>query len=235
MEAAMFELTQMGREAFSEGRYEEAERYLRKLLDMGCRFADVFNMLGAIAYAREDFEGALGLFGEALAINPRYTEALLNRAVTLNEMGRYREAEQAFERARRAAHVDQGTVDPYIKGRLANLHADIAEIYHGLGMHEEAEAEYRKAMELGPDFPDLRTRLGILYRDMGKYDKAIEEFSRVKERHRHYTNAAIQLGITYYSRGQVELAVEEWNSVLERDPDNPKALMYLRLAERDQV
>ncbi|NOY45827.1 MAG: tetratricopeptide repeat protein [Deltaproteobacteria bacterium] len=235
MDSAIVELTHLGREAFNDGRYEEAERYLRKLLDLDCRFADIFNMLGAIAFQKGDREGAVALFQEALDINPHYTEALLNLAVALNDLGRYEEAERAFEKARRASRVDQGTVDPYVKGRLANVHADIGEIYHSLGMLAEAESEYRKALALGPTFPDLRTRVGVLFRDMGRYDDAVAEFRRVKEEHPHYTEAGIQLGITYYSRGQVDLAVEEWNGVLERSPDNPKALMYLRLAEREQV
>ncbi len=235
MEAAMIELCHLGREAFADGQYEEAERYFRKLMDLGCRFADVFNMLGAIAFNKDDLDGARKNFQEALSINPRYTEALLNLAVTLNDLGQYEEAASSFDRARAAAGVDEGTVDPYVKGRLANLHADIGEIYHGLGMHDEAESEYRKALALAPTFPDLRTRLGVLYRDMGRFDQAIDAFSRVRDDFPHYTTATIQLGITYYSRGQVELAVEEWNRILEQDPENPKALMYLRLAERDQI
>ena len=235
METAMIEVYHLGREAFEEGRYDEAQRSFLKLCDMGCRFADVFNMMGTIAFSKGDNEGARKYFEEALDINPRYTEACLNLAVTLNEVGDYPAAEVAFHKARRASLVEQGTLDPYVKGRLANLHADIGEIYHGLGLHEEAVVEYRKALLLGPGFPDLRTRLGVLYRDMGETDQAIEEFIKVKREHAAYTTASIQLGISYYSRGQSELAVDEWNSILERDPGNPKALMYLKLAEKDHI
>lgn len=235
METAMIELYQLGREAFEESRYEDAQTFFRKLLDMGCRFADVYNMLGTITFQKADCAGAREYFQQAVDINPRYTEACLNLAVTLNELGDYSSGEAAFNRARRASLVEQGAMDPYVKGRLANLHADIGEIYHGLGLHDEAVAEYQKGLHLGPTFPDLRTRLGVLYRDMGDYERAFEEFTRVKRDHSEYTAARIQLGITYYSRGQVELAVDEWNAILEKDPGNPKALMYLRLAERDQV
>lgn len=234
VETAMLELYQLGKEAFSESRYEDAERFFLKLMDIGCRFADVLNMLGVIAFDKEESDLAERCFREALDINPRYTEACLNLAVTLNERGEYASGEAAFRQASKASLLDQGTVDPYVKGKLSNLHADIGEIYHGLGLHEEAVVEYRKALLLGPGFPDLRTRLGILYRDMGDYEKAIEEFTRTKRENPQYPAAGIQLGITYYSRGQVELAADEWNAILTRDPGNSKALMYLRLAERDQ-
>lgn len=233
METAMIELYHLGREAFDEGRYDDAQRFFVKLEGVGCRFADVFNMLGAISFSKGDHAAARKRFQEALDINPRYTEACLNLAVTMNELGDYGSGEAAFNRARTASLVEQGTLDPYVKGRLANLHADIGEIYHGLGLHEEAVTEYLKALSLGPSFPDLRTRLGVLYRDMGEHDKAVQEFTRVKRDHPAYSTASIQLGISYYSRGQVELAVDEWNSILSKDPGNPKALMYLKLAEKD--
>jgi tetratricopeptide (TPR) repeat protein len=231
----MIDLYHLGREAFSEGRYEEAERFFLKLLDLDCRFADVLNMLGVTAFEVSDYDAAEKRFREALEINPRYTEAGLNLAVTLNERGDYASGEAAFRRASSASLVEQGAVDPYVKGRLSNLHADIGEIYHGLGLHEDAVTEYRKALNLGPGFPDLRVRLGILFRDMGEYEKAIEEFTRTKLDHPRYPAAGIQLGITYYSRGQTELAIDEWKSILEKDPGNAKALMYLRLAEKDQA
>ncbi len=153
----------------------------------------------------------------------------------MNEKGDYASGETAFDHARRYSLADQGELDPFVKGRLSNLHADIGEIYHGLGLHQESVAEYKKALLLGPNFPDLRTRLGILYRDMGEHDKAIAEFTRVKNDHPHYSGASIQLGITHYSRGDVESAKSEWKSILERDPKNAKALMYLKLADREEA
>lgn len=234
METAMVEFYHLGHEAFGEGRYDEAKQFFTKLMAMGCRFADVVNLLGVIAFERSDWITAATYFREALEINPRYTEACLNLAVTLNEMGDYEAGEAAFQTACQASAAREGQLDPFVKGRLSNLHADIAEIYHGLGHHEEAVAEYGKALSLGPTFPDLRTRLGVLLRDMGDYEGAIAEFTRVRQEHPHYAAAAIQLGITYYGRGQVELADDEWNSLLARDPTNAQALMYLKLVEKDR-
>lgn len=235
MEAAMIELYQMGKEAREAGRPGEAETYFRRLVELGCRFADVFNDLGVIDFERGNLDGARSAFLEAIEVNPKYTEAHLNLAVTLNELGEYESGAASFQRARKASLVDQGVLDPYVRGRLANIHADIGEIYHGLGLHDDAEGEYGKALHLGPNFPDLRTRLGILFRDMGEYDRALAEFGKVRQEHPRFAEAALQLGITYFSRGQVDLAVDEWNTLLERDPGNAKALMYLKLAERDHL
>ncbi|HSH70353.1 MAG TPA: tetratricopeptide repeat protein, partial [Deferrisomatales bacterium] len=197
MDTAMIELYHQGREAFEENRYEEARRYFNRLTESGCRFADVFNMLGAIAFSLGDYAGARAQFATAVELNPRYTEAHLNLAVTLNETGDYGSAAMAYEGAGQASTPAQGGIDPYVKGRLANLHADIGEIYHGLGLHEESVTEYSKALALGPLFPDLRVRLGILYRDMGEYQKALDEFGKVKQDHPDFPAAGVQLGITY--------------------------------------
>ena len=141
METALLEFYQEAREAFEDHRYEEAQRIFLKLVERGCNFADIMNMLGTICFSRNDYHGARVYFLKALEINPKYTEACLNLAVTLNETGEYQSAEAAFVKARRASLVDQGAMDPYVKGRLANLHADIGEIYHGLGLHAEAVSD----------------------------------------------------------------------------------------------
>lgn len=232
-EAAMLDFYHMGSEAFSEGRYDEARCCFERLGQLGLTFADVCNMLGTIAFVGGDLTEAEKQFRTALEINPCYTEASLNLAVTLNERGDYASAEAAFQAACQNSKIAQGELDPYIKGRLSNLHADIGEIYHGLGLHQEAVSEYEKALVLGPRFPDLRTRLGVLYRDMGEHEKAISEFSRVRDEHPAYAAALLQLGITHYSRGQIDLAVGEWNRILEKDPENAKALMYLKLVEKE--
>lgn len=235
MDTAMIELYHQGREAFEEDRYEDARYYFNSLSEGGCRFADVYNMLGAIAFAQGDHQGAEKHFRQALQLNPRYTEAHLNLAVTLNEIGDYASAAMAYEGAGKVSQSARGGIDPFVKGRLANLHADIGEIYHGLGLHQEAVSEYQKALALGPQFPDLRVRLGILARDMGEYPQAIEEFTRVKREHPEFPTAGVQLGVTHYSRGNIEAAVAEWKDVLVHHPDNPKALMYLRLAEKEII
>ena len=72
----------LGRDAYRKKEYSRAEDYLTRVAEQHDDFADVFNMLGVIYHDRGLFTKAQQNFERALAINPRYTEAALNLAVT---------------------------------------------------------------------------------------------------------------------------------------------------------
>ena len=78
-------------------------------------FADVYSMLGSICYQKGRLLDALALFDEALRLNPGYTEAALNLALTYNDLGKYDESKRVYQRMI-ASRKDSGgdTVDPFV-------------------------------------------------------------------------------------------------------------------------
>src|SRR5581483_814716 len=74
----------VGREHYAKREFEKAEQLLRQVLVADDRFADVHDMLSVIAHARGNFLQAEHHFERALQLNPSYTEAALNLAVTYN-------------------------------------------------------------------------------------------------------------------------------------------------------
>ena len=120
------------------------------------------------------------MFRRALEINPAYTEAALNLAVTYNDLGKYREAKEVYQRALAASKNAPRSLDPFAKGKIANMHADIGAAYHAVGMYADAVREYQRALALCPTFVDIRTRLGTTLREMGDAAEAVREFERVR-------------------------------------------------------
>ena len=119
------------------------------------------------------------------------------------------------------------SLDPFAKGKLANMHAELGEAYAGVGLQPEALREYHKALELCPDFVDLRTRLAALHRDMGQHDDALRELDVVKTTNPRFVAGRVALGITLYSAGREKDAMREWEAALEIDSDNRAARAYL--------
>lgn len=227
MVADIQELYLMARKLYDRENFEEAESLLLKAAKAAPFFADIFNKLGVIYHHKGAFGKAVKNFQKALEINPAYTEASLNLAVTLNNLGKYEEARDAFQKAARFAHPGPNTLDPYVKGKLANQHADLAYTYYDLGLVHEAIEEYRKALSLGPEFSDLRTKLAVALRDIGRYDEAVNEFQKAIEARPDFIPGYIQLGITYYLKGLVDLAIAEWEKALSRNPDDKSIKVYL--------
>ncbi len=237
MSAKLDELYKQGTEAFDKGDYEKAEGFFHEILVLNPRFADIQNKVGIIYNQTNRLRLAAEAFGKALAINPGYTEASLNLAITYSDLGKYEESREVFERA---AHFSEkeGTpttamsgIDPFVRGKLADEHMRLGNKYYDLRLLDEGIEEYQKALRLSPNFADIITHLGIAYRDKGMYDEAIKEFTRAKECNPKYIPARLHLGITYYSRGFYGLAEEEWREALVFDPNNAAVRTYLNFVK----
>jgi Tfp pilus assembly protein PilF len=231
MASKLDDLYEAGMNSFCKGGYENAERYFREILKINPRFADILNKMGIVYHQTNRLPQAVEAFEKALEVNPGYTEASLNLAITYSDLGKYEKSREVFERASRSKDKSSTEMDPFVKGKLANEHLKIGNIYLELRMLDQAVEEYKKALRLAPNFADIITQLGIAYRDKGEYDKAIEEFNRAKQANAQYTPARLHLGITYYSRGFYGLAEEEWQEALRIDPKNAAVKTYLNFVK----
>lgn len=229
MDERLKQILALGREYYDKHEFDRAEHYLKQVAEQH-RFADVQNMLGVIAHDAGRFEEAQAAFEEALSINPNYTEAALNLAVTYNDLGRYDEAKRIYHAALSRGEKSPGKLDPFVKGKIANLHGQVSQAYVDAGLYAEAIAELRKAIALCGDFADLRLRLANLYRRSGDVDAAQYELEEAVRARPSFLPARIALGVVKFSRGNAAEAIEQWEAVVRQDPENRSAKMYLRMA-----
>jgi len=219
----------LGRDAYKKKEYSRAESYLLQVLESHSGFADVHNMLGVIFHDRGLFSKAQGHFEMALQINPNYTEAALNLAVTYNDLGRYEDAKRVYGQALANSRTEPGELDPFVRGKIANMYADIGDVFASSGLYDLAAAEYDKALSMAPGFVDIRLKLAQALRDAGKHDAAIAQFEQILRDRPGYTSARVHLGITLYAIGRNTEAIAQWQEVLRHDPDNKSCKMYLNL------
>jgi tetratricopeptide (TPR) repeat protein len=231
MDERIKELLARGREHYQKREFDKADYILREVIENSDGFADVFDMLGIIAHSRGDLHAAARYFERAVALNASYTEALLNLAVTYNDLGRYEAARQIHSKVRKLGSTGPVQIDPFARGKIANMHADLGQAYVEAGIVHEAIEQYLKAVNLCPSFADLRTRLGNLYRDAGDLLRARDQYEGAKNVNPKYVHARVLLGVTLFSLGDSPGALNEWREVLAIDPDNKSAQMYVRMLE----
>ena len=139
-------------------------------------------------------------------------KALCERALSLIQQQRYREAAAALDQAR-------------------TLAPDNAEIWNALGLcarevgqFEAAVALCRRAAELNPRSPGVWSNLGTLYRDLRMPEMASACFETAAildpQPHAHHYN----LGVAHASAGCHATAIEFFTRSLGVAPDKPQAV-----------
>jgi tetratricopeptide (TPR) repeat protein len=229
------QLLVLGREHYAKREFEKAEQMLRMVLEEEDRYADVHDMLGVIAHSRGNFLVAERHFERALEINPSYTEAALNLAVTYNDRGKYEKAREVYSRIKVGPSGTAAGLDPFARGKIANMHADVGQAYHDAGLAREAIVEYEKATALCPQFADLQTKLGALLREINDLPGARTRYEAALQQKPNYVPARLQLGVILLSLGDPKGAEEHWRHVIGIEPENSQAKMYLRMLERTKA
>jgi tetratricopeptide (TPR) repeat protein len=226
MDDKLREALATGRELYRQKEYVRAEPHLAQIADAKLPYADVHNMLGVIYHDVGQFSKAQACFEEALRINPAYTEASLNLAVTYNDMGRYAEARDLYLGALTSSTRPGGKLDSFVMGKLANMYADIAEVFASSGAFDEAIGEYRRALALRPTFIDLRLKLAQALRDAGRAEEGLRELRAILNQNADYLPARLNLGLTLFSVGDAAGALATLDAVLADHPQHSRARVY---------
>ena len=224
------QLVALGIQHFDQREFNKATRYLKEAVDLGEPFPDVLNTLGMAHYHAGRIEAGRDCFWRALRLNPAYTEAALNLSIACNELGEYDEAIVAFKHAAKN-ETEEGMAQPkFIRGRIANMHVDLAQAYMDAGMAHEAIVEFKKALALCPEFADVHVKLADIYRLRGRFGTARELLERVLDDQPKYSPARVLLGVIMLAQGHYDEAVANWRRVLQEEPSYTTARLYLRLA-----
>ena len=205
---------------------------LRELVATGRAFADAHHLLGLAYSAIDQRAEALTEFDRALELNPRYVEALLNRAVTLNELGRTDEASAAFGAAQGLGAVDHTGFSAPVASRLANMHAELGEAYIEAGGARQAIRQFEAAVALRPEFLDLLYRLARLRLGDGDAAGARRDFEAILAVRPGHPTARSSFGMACFLMGDAAAARAAWEACRDQNPSDPRVAAYLSLLER---
>jgi tetratricopeptide (TPR) repeat protein len=214
--------------------FVQARACLEQITEQHQGFADVYNMLGVVYHDGGLFTKAQSALERALQLNPKYTEAGLNLAVLYNDLGRYSEARSTYGQALALCREEKQGFDPFVAGKIANMHAEVADAYRQAGRLQQAIGEYQKALELRPTFADIRTHLATALMENRQHTLAAQELQRALLDRPEYLTARLQLGVCFYSMGKLEEAMQQWTQVTQQDPNNASAAMYTRMVHADR-
>ncbi|MFC1660103.1 tetratricopeptide repeat protein [Gemmatimonadota bacterium] len=229
------QLLDRGNSAWERGDYRPALDDFQAVLDVHPGFPDVHNKAGLCLAMIGDLEGALREFDEALRITDTYAEAHLNRAIVLQDLGRFREAREDLQRADELDHQDSSEFPSDVGHRIAIAHANLGDLYLVADHPEEAAVQYKKALEVRSNFLDIRSKYAEALMEMERWDEAQEEFEAILKKNPGFTSARLRLGVVLLRRGDEAGARKEWEQCLEEDPDDMRARAYLAAVPEEEA
>jgi len=113
---------------------------------------------------------------------------------------------------------------------LAEAHFRLGLGYESLGKREEAEAEYKKAVEAykkyfeeNRDDAEGRYAFGQTYANLGQYSEAIRQYREATKLKEDDPDMFYDLGVAYTKLAQYDAAAEAFSKSLEIDPDYYRA------------
>jgi tetratricopeptide (TPR) repeat protein len=226
------DLIARARDRYSVRDYHGAVLLLREAVVEGVAYADAHNLLGLCLALIGRPDDALASFDAALALNPRYVEAHLNRAVLLNDSGRTEEAREAFEMAEQLGKPDETGFPVMVANRLANAHAVMAGEYRAAGALDEAIAQYERALELRPGYADVRLAMSRALTERGRHAEASRELDEVLRARPEWLDAMLLRGLTAYLQGDLGTADAVWSAAAARHPEEPRVEIYRSMLAR---
>lgn len=185
----------------------------------------------------ENINKAIDQFKSATELDPNYALAYVGLAdcyLVLNEYGGMPLSEtlpQARSFAERAIALDN---------QLAEAHASLGQLNDKLWNWNEAEQEYKKAIELNPNYATAFHWYSILLRDLGRFEESGEMIRKAHEFDPLSSIIAINISQVYQAQGKYEESVENTLKVISLDPNfassyNSLALSYLKLGRNAEA
>jgi serine/threonine-protein kinase len=169
-----------------------------------------------------DIKRSIEYFNQAIAVDPTYALAYAGLADAYQVLPSYTDdppPEVTYPKARAAA---QKALE--IDATLAEPHAALGVVLHEYEWNfAEAEKEFKRAIELNPNYASAHQWYCEYLRSMGRFDEAITEIKRAQQLDPLSLIVSTQVGQTYYVARRYDDAIAQLHKTIESDPNFSRA------------
>ena len=202
----------LGAVLLQQGRYEEAERQLRRALQINPRSHEALNNLGLALRFLDRHEEAVWAFDRAIALRPDYARAFCNRGNALRLQGRLDQALESYDRA--------VAIDP----TLADAYYNRGGVLEDLQLWDDAVANYENALALQPNLPQALNNLGNSLFNLARYEEALAKLNQALQLSPNNPDVLSNRGNVLREMRQFAAALSDHHAALARNPSSPEYL-----------
>jgi len=170
------------------------------------------NLIGLIYLGARENLTALAWFDQALLLASAYPEALSNRGLALQELGRRADALAAYESALRLGFTHPTLF--YNRGNLLREAGNLA----------EAISSYDMALKLDPAYPEALRAGGMVLCELGRPEAALEFFDEAIRLRTAFIDVLIDRGNLLQGLDRPGEAIASYDAALEKEPNHADVL-----------
>jgi tetratricopeptide (TPR) repeat protein len=205
------------------GEYDRAQAALQQARQVKDTDPLLFWALGSLAMMHNDANTAVPLLERCATLDPNNVRCvwLLGQAYAFLA---YRKEQKPTIPADYAARVDETL--RWVEERQPNsalLHVFKGDVLAARKLTAEALAEYQKALEIDPRWPDIHLLLGSLLGLLGRWEEALAELKLQLRDYPDDTRAMVEMGSIRCRSGNYDEAVPVLKQALARDGNNYEA------------
>jgi tetratricopeptide (TPR) repeat protein len=166
---------------------------------------DQFLATGAACKAKNDYEGAIAAYHQAIDRSPQYSYFHLELGRIYHDAKRYEEAAAAYQTA-----ID-------LDDAKAHYHANLGLAWYKLQSDDAAIAAFERAIAIKPEYGTPYGGLGDVYQRQERYPEAIAAYQQAIKFdpcELYYRN----LGHVYFALAQYERAIEAYSRAITIAP-----------------
>ena len=177
--------------------------------------------------SKDDLLKAIEYFNQAIAVDPNYALAYAGLALCYGPLGYQGYMSPGEGRPKMIAAASKALE---LDDSLAEAHAAMgsAKAFYEWDW-EQAEHEFKRAIELNPSYPTAYQWYGLYLEAMGHQDENLAARNRALEIEPFNLSINSGVGMVYYYTGQYDRAVDILQKTLELDPNFAQARFYLGL------
>jgi len=175
--------------------------------------------------SQEGFQKAIEFFNQAIEKDPNYARAYAGLADCYALLGTYAllEPNEGFPKAKAAAMkalaLDQ---------QLSEAHTSLANILTSYDWDfASAEKEFKRAIELNPNYPTAHQWYSEYLQAMGRYDEALAEIKRAQQLDPLSPIISAVAGRIYYCARRYDESIEELEKIRKAEPNFGPACAFL--------
>ncbi|MBK8921223.1 MAG: tetratricopeptide repeat protein [Saprospirales bacterium] len=232
--------------------YRLALERQQKALEQEGRAAYIHNEIGFLLLELDQADGGMLHLQQAVELSPTWAIPHNNLAIGYHESDSLEQAKYYYRQAIRfksdfaSAYANLGNLfDEQLEadsaavmyGKAIELNPADKSNYYNLGVflsgqegrQTEAEAAYRQALQLDPDYLKAWLGLGILYEALKQPDSAEHSYRQALELNPEFGEACQKLGNLYYHTGRKESAEKMLLDAIRINPDLDQIVEQLAL------